>query len=145
MKTITLMPLLVTWTLGYKVIRPLASASWRVIHTSRILCAPNGNKGDKVKVAKVNKDGGKVAGPGAEEIRQARLDKIDTMRAANVNPFAYTFAQTHKTATLQEAYKSLADGVEDTEAEVAVAGRIMVANRYTYVCMPLYMLIFVME
>jgi lysyl-tRNA synthetase class 2 len=63
---------------------------------------------------------------GLDEIRQVRLDKIQDMRAANVNPFAYTFEQTHKAAALQEAYKGLADGVEDAEARVSVAGRIMI-------------------
>lgn len=63
---------------------------------------------------------------GIDDIRKARVDKVELMRSSSVNPFAYTYAQTHKTAELQIQYKDLADGVEDPEAKVSVAGRIMV-------------------
>ena len=59
------------------------------------------------------------------EIRQARINKLEAMQAEGVNPFAYTFATTHKSVELAELYKDLAAG-EERDVDVAVAGRILV-------------------
>ena len=61
-----------------------------------------------------------------DEIRQVRLDKVRTMRENEINPFAYTFKQTHKALALQETHKDLPNGEEKSDAIVSVAGRIMV-------------------
>lgn len=107
-----------TWMLGIFLLTTRSCVALRAnigkfISSTRLLNAPKGTKK------------GEAPPMGAEELRKVRLDKIETMRTANINPFAYTFLQTHKTAALQDTYKSLADGVEDTSAVVSVAGRIM--------------------
>ena len=61
----------------------------------------------------------------ATELRQARVNKLEDMKAAGVNPFAYTFSTTHKTAELAELYKDMAPG-EERDVAVAVAGRVMI-------------------
>jgi lysyl-tRNA synthetase class II len=65
-------------------------------------------------------------GSGLAEIRLARVKKLNEMRAVGVNPFEYTFLQSHKAAELQKIYSELPADQEDTTADVAVAGRIMV-------------------
>lgn len=61
-----------------------------------------------------------------EEIRQARLSKVESIRVRGGNPFAYSFAQTHKCADLIETYRELGTGQEDEQGTiVSVAGRIM--------------------
>lgn len=61
------------------------------------------------------------------ELRQNRLDKIQAMRDAGVEPFAYTFAPTITAAQLAAEYDGkLENGEEDEAADVSVAGRIMV-------------------
>ncbi|KAI2503528.1 tRNA synthetase [Fragilaria crotonensis] len=69
------------------------------------------------------------------ELRQNRLDKVQAMRDAGVEPFAYTFAPTMTAAQLAADYNDddsdgggrvLAPGEEDQDADVSVAGRIMV-------------------
>lgn len=63
----------------------------------------------------------------AAELRAARLDKVAAMRAAGVEPYAYTFVANDTASALQERYKDLADGAEADDArEIAIAGRIMV-------------------
>lgn len=56
-------------------------------------------------------------------VMQARRDKLSEMKEAGIEPFAYSFNQTHKAA---EAV-SLAppEGTEDDGAEVSVAGRLV--------------------
>ena len=51
--------------------------------------------------------------------------RVDVLTISGVNPFAYTFKATHKSADLQTLYAALENGVE-AEIDVAVAGRIMV-------------------
>ena len=79
-----------------------------------------------VKENKPLKEEAKEVTLSLDEIRQVRLDKVQTMRENNINPFAYTFQQTHKAMALQEMYKDLANGEEKSDAIVSVAGRIMV-------------------
>lgn len=60
------------------------------------------------------------------EIRLTRLSKVAAIRDAGVEPFAYTYSTTHSTIDLANAYMNrLADGEEDEEADVSIAGRIM--------------------
>lgn len=60
-----------------------------------------------------------------EDIRRVRLNKIDSMKAAGINPFAYNFIVSHKTDMLQEKYLGLENGMEVSDVTVSVAGRIM--------------------
>ena len=51
---------------------------------------------------------------------------MDQIKNNGMNPFAYSYDQTHKTADLHEQFKHLANGTEDAEKLiVSVAGRIM--------------------
>ena len=60
------------------------------------------------------------------ELRTTRLSKVDAMREANVEPFEYTFDVTRSAVQLASEYEGrLADGEEDEESDVSVAGRIM--------------------
>ena len=60
------------------------------------------------------------------ELRQARLDKVQAMREAGVEPYAYTYDPTHSASELQALYEGkLEGGEEDEDSDVAVAGRIM--------------------
>ena len=80
----------------------------------------------RAKEAKPVKEEVKEVPLSLDEIRQVRLDKIQTMRDNEINPFAYTFKQTHKALALQETYKDLKNGEEKPDTVVSVAGRIMV-------------------
>jgi hypothetical protein len=60
------------------------------------------------------------------ELRLARLAKVESMRSAGVQPFAYTFETTHSALQLAQLYENkLENGQEDETAQVAVAGRIL--------------------
>jgi lysyl-tRNA synthetase, class II len=60
----------------------------------------------------------------SEDLRAARVEKLDQMRALGMNPFAYRWESSHTMADLQDTYKDLPNGQEEDVA-VAVAGRIM--------------------
>lgn len=63
----------------------------------------------------------------AAELRSARLEKVAAMRAAGVEPYAYTFNATVTASALQDRYKDLVDGEEAEDGcEIAIAGRIMI-------------------
>lgn len=88
-------------------------------------------KQEKPKKEQKQKQSPKKKEPAEElsesELRQARLDKVDAMRDAGVEPFAYTFAPTITAAQLASDYADkLENGEEDEDADVSVAGRIMV-------------------
>jgi hypothetical protein len=60
------------------------------------------------------------------ELRLNRLSKVEAMRAANVEPFEYSFDVTRSSAQLVAEYDGRLEGGEEDEAsDVAVAGRIM--------------------
>ena len=60
------------------------------------------------------------------ELKQARLAKVEAMRDAGEEPYAYTYEKTHSAQELQDLYEGkLEGGEEDEDADVAVAGRIM--------------------
>jgi lysyl-tRNA synthetase, class II len=59
-----------------------------------------------------------------EDIRAARLEKVEQLRQLGMNPYAYHWESTHQAAPLQEKFAELANG-EEVDIEVAVAGRIM--------------------
>ena len=58
------------------------------------------------------------------EIRAARLQKVEQLKAAGMNPYHYRWESSHQTRALQEAYQSLPNG-EEIETDVAIAGRIL--------------------
>ncbi|MBD2595384.1 lysine--tRNA ligase [Nostoc spongiaeforme FACHB-130] len=59
-----------------------------------------------------------------EDIRAARLEKVDQIKQLGANPYAYRWESTHNAAQLQEKFVDLASG-EEVDLEVAIAGRIM--------------------
>jgi len=59
-----------------------------------------------------------------EEIRAARLEKVEELKVLGLNPYAYRWESTHHTAELQEKFAELPDG-EEADFEVAMAGRIL--------------------
>jgi hypothetical protein len=68
----------------------------------------------------------KVEDMSESELRLNRLAKVNAMREANIEPFAYSFDATRSAAQLSAEYEGrLEGGEEDEESDVAVAGRIM--------------------
>ncbi|WP_193197829.1 lysine--tRNA ligase [Nostoc sp. MG11] len=59
-----------------------------------------------------------------EDIRAARLEKVDQLKQLGTNPYAYRWESTHHAAQLQEQFADLPNG-EEVDLEVAIAGRIM--------------------
>ncbi|MEM6837198.1 MAG: lysine--tRNA ligase [Cyanobacteria bacterium P01_C01_bin.120] len=59
-----------------------------------------------------------------DEIRATRLQKIQQLTEAGLNPFAYRWEKTHSAAELQANYQDLEAGAEVAD-EVAIAGRIL--------------------
>ncbi|MGB2923944.1 MAG: lysine--tRNA ligase [Limnothrix sp.] len=59
-----------------------------------------------------------------DEIRAARLEKVDQLKAIAMNPYAYKWEISHHSAELQEKYKDIEAG-EEVEAPVSIAGRIL--------------------
>ncbi|MEH2281204.1 MAG: lysine--tRNA ligase [Nostoc sp.] len=59
-----------------------------------------------------------------EDIRAARLEKVEQLKQLGTNPYAYRWESTHHAAQLQEQFADLASG-EEVDLEVAIAGRIM--------------------
>jgi lysyl-tRNA synthetase class 2 len=58
-----------------------------------------------------------------EEIRAARLEKVEQLKKLGLNPYAYKWEVTHQAAALQEKYRTLANG-EEIDVKVSIAGRI---------------------
>ena len=65
-----------------------------------------------------------AAASGLAAERTRRLDRIDAMRAAGVNPYPYRFDRTHSLGEIREQHGHLEAGTE-TETRVSVAGRIL--------------------
>ena len=59
-----------------------------------------------------------------EELERQRLAKVDSLRAAGVDPYPVRFDRTHTAAEIQAAYSSLSPETE-TGDSAAVAGRLM--------------------
>jgi lysyl-tRNA synthetase class 2 len=59
-----------------------------------------------------------------EEIRAARLQKVEQLVESGLNPYAYRWEKTHQSADLQKTYQDLAAG-DEVEDDVAIAGRIL--------------------
>ncbi|MEH2356052.1 lysine--tRNA ligase [Nostoc sp.] len=59
-----------------------------------------------------------------EDIRAARLEKVQQLKQLGTNPYAYRWESTHHAALLQEQFADLSSG-EEVDLEVAIAGRIM--------------------
>ncbi|CAM6086648.1 unnamed protein product [Calypogeia fissa] len=62
-----------------------------------------------------------------EEIRAIRLQKVESLRAGGLEPYAYTWERTHTAAQLQIQYVDLPNGAEADKEEdhVSIAGRII--------------------
>ena len=60
--------------------------------------------------------------------RARRLAKLDALREAGTDPYPVRFDRTHTAAQLHEQWGDLEDGAE-TDAEVAVAGRLLLIRR----------------
>ena len=58
------------------------------------------------------------------EIRAARLEKIEQLRALGLNPYGYQWKITDKASELQDKYSDLENG-EEVDIEVSIAGRII--------------------
>ncbi|MBE9063788.1 lysine--tRNA ligase [cf. Phormidesmis sp. LEGE 11477] len=61
---------------------------------------------------------------GLDSIRAARLQKVEDLKQAGQQPYAYSWEITHPVAELQAKFADLAAGTE-ADFEVSVAGRIM--------------------
>ncbi len=59
-----------------------------------------------------------------DEIRAARLEKVEQLKAIGMNPYAYHWESTHHAAELQEKFADLPAG-EEADLQVAIAGRIL--------------------
>ena len=59
-----------------------------------------------------------------EEIRATRLEKVEQIKSAGLNPYAYRWESTHTAQVLQDKYKDLGNGAEAAH-QVAIAGRIL--------------------
>jgi lysyl-tRNA synthetase class 2 len=59
-----------------------------------------------------------------DDLRSARIEKVEQLQALGLNPFDYRWEVTHHAAELQEQYADLPAG-EEVEDEVAIAGRVM--------------------
>jgi lysyl-tRNA synthetase class 2 len=66
------------------------------------------------------------SGSSLEEIRAARLEKVEQLKQLGITPYAYKWEATHHAAELQEKYANLANGEEiEIEIEISIAGRII--------------------
>jgi lysyl-tRNA synthetase, class II len=63
-----------------------------------------------------------------EEIRATRIEKVEKLKQAGLNPFGYRWQLTHHAAELQTKFIDLPPGQEEN-LEVAIAGRVM-ARRF---------------
>lgn len=59
-----------------------------------------------------------------EDIRAARLQKVEDLKQVGQHPFAYRWDITHHTAQLQDTYADLVAG-EEVDTTVSIAGRIV--------------------
>jgi lysyl-tRNA synthetase class 2 len=62
--------------------------------------------------------------PVDDDLKRARLQKVQDLRDQGINPYAYSYAPTHLMQDLQTIYQALPAG-ESVAVEVAVAGRIL--------------------
>ena len=58
-----------------------------------------------------------------KELRNIRLEKVQTLRSQGINPYPYKFSRSHTNAQLQEKFKDLPNE-SVTEEDVSIAGRI---------------------
>ena len=67
---------------------------------------------------------------GLSEIRQVRIDKLESIKADGKQPFAYEFTQSHKSDELKTLCKDLANGEENSSLVASMAGRVMVKRSF---------------
>jgi lysyl-tRNA synthetase class 2 len=63
------------------------------------------------------------------EVLKARRESLERLRAAGVEPFAFGFEPTRTAAEVRERHGGLGPG-QETDDEVAVAGRVVLARRF---------------
>ncbi|MEK6901764.1 MAG: lysine--tRNA ligase [Nanoarchaeota archaeon] len=61
---------------------------------------------------------------GKEQLDESRMLKLQELQAAGVNPYPYTFRQTHHATEINEKYATLKPGDHTTDS-VRIAGRVM--------------------
>lgn len=127
-------------------LRSLATAPSRglLLRSRRALCTATGasvaapepgsasDKGGKAKVQKEKTPKGSNRQPkqsestsSAEDIRVLRLQKVQDMRQAGVNPFEYRFDRSNVAGELQFLHTDLQNGEELAEVKESVAGRVL--------------------
>ncbi|HEX6230611.1 MAG TPA: lysine--tRNA ligase [Actinomycetota bacterium] len=75
-------------------------------------------------------DAGDAEARGRErEVLRARRESLERLRAAGVEPFAFGFEPTHTAAQIRDRHGGLGSA-EETDEEVAVAGRVVLARRF---------------
>ncbi|PSN18502.1 lysine--tRNA ligase [filamentous cyanobacterium CCP5] len=74
--------------------------------------------------ADANRPDAHDSGSNRDEIRAARVQKIEELQQLGMNPFAYRWEVTHRAAALQEKFADLSPG-EEADFEVSLAGRIL--------------------
>ncbi len=60
-----------------------------------------------------------------QEMKTIRLAKVEDMRKAGVNPYAYSWRVTHRGKDLVNGWGDLKPSEEDSDSDVSVAGRII--------------------
>lgn len=94
----------------------------------RMFCSQSipGTEIKKQKTKSTHQETSNQPAQGIDEIKKARVTKLEQLKELGTNPFAYSFDQTHKAADLHILCKDLPDGQEDTSLKVSICGRIMV-------------------
>lgn len=64
------------------------------------------------------------------EVRAGRIEKVEAMRNAGINPFEYGFQTTHTAAELAAQFAHLANGAEEAGSEVKLAGRVLTRRSF---------------
>ncbi len=65
-----------------------------------------------------------------QEMKAIRLAKVEDMRKAGVNPYAYSWGVTHRGNDLVKGWDGLKPGEEDSYSDVSVAGRIIAKRQF---------------
>lgn len=66
-----------------------------------------------------------------DELRQVRLQKVESLLSLQHNPYAYSFHNTHSSTALHRQFASLPNGAEDSSGIiVSLAGRVMTRRTF---------------
>lgn len=86
-------------------------------------------KGKSGAQAASKNEGKEVVVP-LREVRAGRIEKVEAMRKAGMNPFEYKFQTTHTGAELAAQFAHLANGAEEAGSEVKLAGRVLTRRSF---------------